>query len=214
MKKIFVLLVVCFAFVQVLLAQTGAEWFSQKKTQISYLSQSIAALELYNGYAIKGIHIADQGLTAISDLQNGEFGSHKKYFTSLEVVNPVIAKDARISEMIAWQGAIVSQYQKTYSQVKRSPNFSGDEIKYIQTVFTNLLVDCSRTIMDLTNLITPGYCQLTDDQRMHRIDLAYQNMRDAYLFSQSFSSESNQMALTRANMQSDISRLKKLYQIK
>ncbi len=213
MKKC-VMMFVCCCMVHTLFAQTWAEWFSQKKTQIKYLAQQIAALEVYAGYLQKGYHIAQQGLTAISDIKNGEFNLHKNYFGSLSSINPAIAKDARIAAIIAMQVSIVQHYRKAFSSAQSCGQFNGGEINYIYTVFTHLLDDCSNDLTELVNLTTAGRYQLTDDERMKRLDILYGNMQSKYAFAQSFSNQTSTIALARMKESSDATMLQQLYNIK
>lgn len=213
MKKI-VLLVGLIVSCQCLFAQTFAEWFAQKKTQIKYLGDQIAALQVYAGYLQKGYHIAENGLSAISDIKNGEFNLHKNYFGSLKNVNPVIAKDARIAAIIALQVNIVEQYKKTYTKVLHNNAFNSAQVNYIYAVFTNLLNDCINDIAEMISLTTSGELQLTDKERIQRIDGLYTDMLDKYSFSKSFSNETNIMALSVTKDQNDAAMLKHLYNIK
>ena len=57
-------------------AQTFSEWFSQKKTQIKYLQQQIAALAAFTDDLQDGYHIIQKGTGVISDLCQGDFELH------------------------------------------------------------------------------------------------------------------------------------------
>ncbi len=192
-------------------AQLWAELFQQKKTQIKYLTQQIAALQVYIGYVEKGYHIAQQGLTAISDIKNGEFNLHTAYFNSLKAINPSIRKDARIAEIIAMQLSIVQQYKKCYRQVKQSTRFNSGEVSYVYSVFTSLLGGCANDITDLISLTTAGKLQLTDDERISRIGALYSDMQDKYSFVQDFSEKVSILALSRMKEQNDAGTLGSLY---
>jgi len=213
MKRGVMMLLLCIA-VQVLHAQTFAEWFAQKKTQLKYLGQQIAALQVYAGYLQKGYHIAQQGLTAISDIKNGEFSLHKDYFGSLSNINPVITKDARIAAIIAMQVSIVQQYHKAFSNAPSSGQFNGGEVNYIYTVFSNLLDQCANNLTELINITTAGKYQLTDEQRGKRLDGLYTDMQDKFSFAQSFSNQTSVMALSRMKDANDAATLQQFYNLK
>lgn len=213
MKRVFILFTMVF-IVQTTYAQTFAEWFQQKKTQIKYLGIQIAALEVYAGYLQKGYHIAQHGLTAISDIKNGEFNLHKDYFGSLNNVNPAIAKDSRIATIIAMQLSIVQQYHKAYSNAKTSGQFNSSEVNYIYTVFTNLLNQCADDLKELVNITTSDKYQLSDEERIKRLDELYSNMQDKYAFAQSFSNQTGVMALSRKKDANDAVTLQQMYNIK
>lgn len=213
MKKIFLLLAFT-VMAHALFAQTFAEWFKQKKTQIKYLGQQIASLQIYAGYLQKGYHITQQGLTAIGDIKNGEFNLHKNYFGSLERINPAIAKDVRIAAIIAMQVSIVQQYKNCYGRVQQSSLFNSNEVDYIYTVFTNLLNDCTNTLTALISITTAGQLQLTDDERINYIHQLYTDMQDKYDFTQCFSSETNLLAVSRQKDLNSTKTLQTIYNIK
>src|SRR5882757_805563 len=71
-------------------AQTFAEWFSQGKTQIKYLTQQIAALNACETSIRQGYNMLKGEWTAIGYFKNGEFGLHQSYYTSLSNVNPQV----------------------------------------------------------------------------------------------------------------------------
>ena len=213
MKRAFILFTMVF-IVQTIYAQTFAEWFQQKKTQIKYLGIQIAALQVYAGYLQKGYYIAQHGLTAISDIKNGEFNLHKHYFGSLNNVNPVIAKDARIAAIVAMQLSIVQQYHKAYSNAKSSGQFNNSEVNYIYTVFANLLNQCADDLTELVNITTSGKYQLSDEERIRRLDELYSDMQDKYAFTQSFSNQTGVMAMSRMKDADDAVILQQMYDIK
>lgn len=194
-------------------AQTFKEVFRQKETQIEYLIQQIASLQAYMGYVKKGYALAKQGLTTISDLKKGELGLHDAYFSSLKTVSPAVAHDARIAEIIALQAAIVKQYNTCYKQVRRSGQFRAGEISYVSKVFTALADDCVNDVTALITLTTAGKIQLSDEDRMKRLDALYRDMQDKYAFVQSFSRQASLVILNRMKEQKDARTAGKLYQL-
>src|SRR4051794_17419012 len=112
MKKIVLSFIVLYGSYVSLYAQTYDEWFRQKKTQLRYLTQQIAAYQVYEGYLHKGYNIAKHGLNAISNLKNGEFNLHQAFFSSLSKINPSIQHYSRIADIIVLQAEILKQYKK------------------------------------------------------------------------------------------------------
>jgi hypothetical protein len=204
MKKILLFLLLFASAAGSLQAQTFAEWFQQKKTQKKYLLQQIAALQLYIGYAQKGYQIAKEGLTTIGGFTRGEFNLHTDYFNSLKVVNPEIKHYAKLADIIALQVKIVQNYNRTYRQINSSNAFSGDELSYIRSVFTNLLDECEKTLDELIAVSTDDKLEMKDDERMARIDKLYLDMQDKFTFSQSFSNDVQSLAAARLKEKTDV----------
>ena len=214
MKNIILSLIILSGSIVSIYAQTYDEWFRQRKTQLKYLAQQIAAFQVYADYLHKGYGIAKQGLNAISDLKNGEFNLHQTFFSSLLKVNPAIQHYSRIADIITLQAAIVAQYKRGYKDAQQSKLLNSNEIKYIYSVFTSLLDDCTNDIALIISLTTDNQLQLHDDERLQRIDAIYNDMQSKYLFAKSFNNESTTLVISRQKEQSETSKLKTLYNLK
>ena len=195
-------------------AQTWDEWFKQKKTQIKYLTQQVAALQVYEGYLSKGYEIAKGGLHTIGNIKNGEFDLYKAFFSSLSYVNPSIQHYSRIADIVALQLSINKQYKRCFENWNGSKQLSSNEIHYINTVFTGLLNNCANDIGDLISLLTVKQFQLGDDQRIQRIDAIYNDMKDKNAFAQSFSNEVNVLITNRQKEQAEVASLQSLFNLK
>src|SRR5258706_14560273 len=103
MKKIIMGFVMCSASFCSIHAQTAEEWTQQKKTQIKYLLQQIAANKVYIDYLEKGYSIARNGLQTIQNIKKGDFNLHFNFFDSLKKVNPKIKGWAKVADIIAYQ---------------------------------------------------------------------------------------------------------------
>lgn len=214
MKKMLLFLLILVSMTGSLKAQTLAEWFQQKKIQKKYLLQQIAALQIYIGYAQKGYQIAKEGLTTIGGFTRGEFNLHADYFNSLKVVNPEIKHYAKVAEIIGLEIKIVQNYNSTFRKLKSTDAFSNDELSYIRSVFTNLLDDCEKTLDELIAVTTDGKLEMTDDERMARIDKLYLDMQDKFTFCNSFSNDAKLLAASRIKEQTEVKTSRALQGIK
>lgn len=209
----------CCLFIAALLAVKGlqaqllAEVFAQKKTQIEYLTQQIAALQVYLGYMEKGYRIAKEGLNTINDLKHGEFNLHDDYYHALQQVSPGVAKDARIGATIALQAAILKRYGECYRGVQKGGRLNEAEIRYLYAVFEGLTKGCAHDLSVLTLLVTSGKMQLTDEERFRRIDAVYRDMQDKYAFVQSVSRQADLLALARAKEENDTRTMQAFYHL-
>ncbi len=205
MKKIFTLIILCLGIMQ-LNAQGLSNFFSQKEADIKYMLNQIAALQAYIGYAEKGYSIAQQGLTFIGDLKKGEFDLHSAFFNSLKAVNPSIANYAKVADIISYQESIIKEFKKIL-QIK---NMSPAEVRYLQLVYNNMSNACTKSLNDLINIITDNTYEMKDNERVHRIDNIYVDMKDKYAFTQSFTSEASLLTVQRQNELNEVDFLKKL----
>ncbi|WP_146198740.1 hypothetical protein [Pararcticibacter amylolyticus] len=161
-------------------AQTFAEWWSQKKTQKKYLIEQIAALQVYLGYAKKGYEIAGTGLSTIRDITNGEFKLHELFITELKKVSPAIRNDVRIAEIISMQLDIL----KTFNGL--ASGFSGEHLEYVLDVKAGVINECLNDLEQLYLVITSGKAEMTDDERIKRLNQIFDAMQDKSAFTQDF----------------------------
>ncbi|MDQ0966850.1 hypothetical protein QFZ20_002253 [Flavobacterium sp. W4I14] len=182
--KIFLgVLMLVFLSADQLHAQTWSEWFSQKKMQKKYLIEQIAALKLYATYLKKGYEMGSSGLNLIRDAGKGELDLHSAFFSALKTVSPLVKKNVRIAEILEMQITI----SKIFSDLSNLQNLSDANHRYIDLVSSNLLEDCTQDLEALLLVITSGRVELTDDERMLRIDQLYQNMQQKKIFTARFS---------------------------
>lgn len=213
MKRLSILVLV-FASLSSVKAQTFNEWFKQKATQRKYLLEQIAALQVYVGYLQTGYSIARDGLNTISDIKNGEFDLHTNYFNSLKTVSPQIKNYWRVAEIIALQLRIVEVYRDAFGHIRQSGAFSGEEIRYLNAVFERLLDDCIKTVDELIAVTTSNELEMRDDERLKQIDKLHADMQGKYTFIQAFSGEANMLAVARSRERNEVETSRALHGIK
>lgn len=200
----------CFASFCSIYAQTSEEWTQQKKTQIKYLLQQIAANKVYIDYLEKGYSIARSGLQTIQNIKKGDFNLHFNYFDSLKKVNPRIKNWAKVADIIAYQLRIIKNTKQTIKDIHEAGQFTDDEMDYCKMVFGNLMEECLKNIDELVTIITDGDLEMKDDERMKRIDKLYADMQDKYSFTSSFSNEMGILSAQRLSEQVEINMSKKI----
>jgi hypothetical protein len=209
-KLMIILLFVCSAGH----AQNADEIFSQKKTLIKYLTQQVAALQVYMSYAQKGYAVAKDGLNLIGDIKKGDFNLHSSYFNSLQKINPGVATYSKIAGIISCNVKLVNSYKTFFKKMKLSGQFTDKEINYIHTVFNKVLDDAAQVVDEVTLLITPNEYDMKDDERLRRIDVLYDDMQDKQTFIQHFSNESYVLSVLRKKEKQEVEMSRSLNNIK
>jgi uncharacterized protein YutD len=170
--------------------------------------------EVLINYLKKAMAIAKFGLTTIGDIKNGEFSLHRIFFDKLKTVNPKIKNLAKVADIITLQVQIIKNYQSSYKQIKASQQFSNAEIRYIYSVFSKLLDDTGNNLDELYKVLAADQYQMTDDERIKRIDDLYVEMQSSYVFTQHFSKETLVMAMQRMKEGNEVKQTKDWYGIK
>lgn len=194
-------------------AQIFKEWFRQKKTQKEYLLAQIAALKVHIEFLQKGYEIANDGLTLIGDIKNGDFKLHKDYFASLKKISPAVSGYVRVKDIVALQVRTYESYVKYYNAARESGLFSREEVDYILRVYVRLLEDCSGLMDQLIVLTTAGKLEMKDDERIKSIDGIFKNMQSNYTFSQGFGKEAMILAASRKTGVNNTATIRELHGI-
>ena len=184
-------------------AQTWSEWFSQKKTQEKYLLEQVAALKLYAGYLKKGYEIGSAGLNFIKSASKGEFDLHDAFFNSLKMVSPAVRQNPKIWEIVKMQVLIV----KIFASLNRIDELGEQNQVYANLVQSNLSTECLVDIEELLLIITSGKIEMSDDERMSRIEKLYLSMETRKIFALRFFDAAQSLANERSN---ELKNLKKM----
>lgn len=192
-------------------AQNFQEWWRQKETQKKYLAEQIVALQVYISTARKGYDIAQNGLTAIGNIKNGEFSLHDGFFRSLSNVSPAAGNYVRVADIISLQVKTVRSASQGYKMAKASGWIRPGELDYIQQVYGRLADDCIAILSELQSLTTDNRMDMRDDERLQRIDGLYGQMSGNYRFAEEFGRETQLLAISRKREAKEIDNLRLQY---
>ena len=194
-------------------AQTFAEWFQQNSTRLKYYGQQIAELEVWLQELKKGYSITDAGIGSINGSKQGEYDLHGAYYSSLLVINPAVGQLGEVAEIVELQAAIIKRFTDALSGYRPNGRFGAEYLGYIQQVFGNVLQAGVADVAVLTDLLTAGGLQLTDDQRMSRIMGLDAGTRERYRFTLAFTDRADLLGTQAAAQQTDIGAVRGIYGI-
>eukprot|EP00388_Colpodella_angusta_P000840 GDKJ01002909.1.p1 GENE.GDKJ01002909.1~~GDKJ01002909.1.p1 ORF type:complete len:210 (-),score=15.82 GDKJ01002909.1:588-1217(-) len=190
-------------------SQTWSEVFRQKKTQEKYLIQQLAALKLYTGYLKKGYNIASKGINGIRSFSKGEFNLHGDFFNSLGNVNPAIASNPKITEIIKWETAIRTDLKT----IKSLEGYTIENKTYFNSVAMKVSNECNQDLEELLMVISKGEVEMKDDERLKRLDAIHDRMADKFRFTRSFLNDIKMLNHQRQQDLRDSKSTKELYHI-
>jgi hypothetical protein len=194
-------------------AQFLGGFFSQQSQQRKLMAAQIAGYQTYLGTLKTGYHIAQTGLKTAHDLKNGTFSLHSDYISSLSQVNPLIQNNPKGKTIADLNNQTLALLPAEINWQRQQKMLTPAEIGYLQKVADNLTAKCRLDMDELLQVLTPGKLQLTDAQRLARLDKLYDSMKDKYAFAGSFTSKCRKLALSRKQQTRDKGQLKKLYGI-
>lgn len=213
MKKISLLLLLTGLALTNTFAQGTGGFFNQQSSKIKLMLAQIAGYETFLHSLKSGYQITENGLNTMHEMKGGTYSLHTAYFTSLEQVSPAVQSDPKGKAMAGMQQQINTVFSNELSWQQQQKILAAPEINYIQQVYQSLMKKCQQDMSDLTQVLTPGKLQMTDHQRLERIDKLYVSMQDKLAFAQSFTTKCRQMANDRQRAKKNNDQLKALYGI-
>lgn len=187
-------------------AQTFSEWFAQKKTQKRYLLEQIAALEVYVDYARQGYKIVGSGIETVRGITSGELGLHELFFSCLRLVNPVVKGDFRVAEVVAGQAEVLSALLSL-----RALTLDAVESAYLASVSGVVLGECYSDLEELLSYVLSGNVDLSDEERLLRLESVYRRTLDKRSFVQGFAKEMRLGISARKAELKSIDRMRRYY---
>lgn len=158
-------------------AQFFTEWFRQKATQRKYLTQQIVMLQGHLLVLKKGYDIARDGIGLVDQLKNKEFNLHDIFFTGLKTVSPAIRDGTTVSAILQ-SLARATTCLSSHRGILRSPGFAAfRQYDVLQVDIEKRLAQLERFTVELLTLITSGNLELSDDQRIQRLEALLQQSR-------------------------------------
>ncbi|SJZ68329.1 hypothetical protein SAMN04488128_1011184 [Chitinophaga eiseniae] len=195
-------------------AQTFDEWFRQKKTQREYLAKQIALLQQYIGYVKKGYGIANKGLTTISQIKNGDLKIHEVFFASLKRVNPSVKRYPKVADIFSSLMGISTACGAAERGLAANDLLDQNIREYIHQVFSSIRAYNRESLADLLMVTENDRLQLSDDQRLSRIDTIYKEVKEREAFCSVFIDQVDLLVRQRRFETADITMQKVLYGLK
>ncbi|GAA4909994.1 hypothetical protein GCM10023313_11410 [Mucilaginibacter defluvii] len=177
------------------------------------MAEQIAAYQVYLGAIRKGYNIAEKGLNTANDLKNGTFSLHDAYLTSLEQVSPAVKRDPKGRAIDSLYRQACSLFANEKQWQEKSQMLTASERRYFDKVSGSLLDKAKLDIDELVQVLTPGKLQLTDAERLSRLDKIYERVKDKYAFAGHFTAKCRKLALQRQAYKKDKAKMKELYGI-
>jgi flagellin-specific chaperone FliS len=136
---------------------------------------------------------------------------YSEYFQELWQVKSVIGDYHKVQEIIARQQEILTAYQQGLARFRQDPHFSPAELAQIVSVYGGILAASEKNLEALVTVIQGFALQMTDQQRMSRIDAAASGMDRNWRDMQVFTNQNELISLQRSTDEGDYQSLRKLY---
>ncbi len=183
----------------------------QKAKELKIQMEQLAKIKLQSGLVKEKNNIDQQGLNNIGNYKNGTYTLYNNYFKSLRTVNGNVKGSDKVQYIREVFLEIKRIFPLIISKVTNSGLYEQSEIAYFQRVYDNVLKDGNEIIRNLNTVTGNGQYEMTDDQRIERIDHLNEQMASAYMFSRKFCTDIENVRNARERAKNDAQRMKQLY---
>ena len=193
--------------------QFAGGFFSQQSDKKKLMLAQIAGYQTYLSVIETTYRISQSGLHYAYGLKNSSFNLNNYYFESLAQVTPVVQQNPKAGAIREAYGQIITRFTAELTWQKQHKLLSATEIASISSAYANLQKKCRMDLDELTQVLTPGKLQMTDAQRLERLDRLYESMQDKRAFAFSFTSKCRSLASGRSEDAAGRTTLEPLYGI-
>jgi hypothetical protein len=181
------------------------------QNQLKVMMEQILKMKIQTGLQKEGNKNANNGLSRIGTNKNGTYTVFKNYFTSLKNVNPKVKKTDEVEKIRDLFFEIRRIFPLTIDMANNSGLFEFHEIQYFDKVYDKVQKDCQDILSNLNTVTSNGTTEMTDDQRIKRIQQLYTRMVEAYTFSKGFCTDIQCTKASRQKAKYDVQMMHKLY---
>lgn len=207
MKNIIVSILMIFSLARPLCSQT------QEAAQLLLNYEKLKQLEEILDNMYKGYKVLTTGYNRIKDIAEGNYALHQVFLDGLFAVNPSVAKYKRITRIIQYQSLLMKEYRRAFNRFKNDPNFTPDEIKYLETVYSYLVKQSLRNLEELTMIVTANKLRMSDDERLQAIDRIFLDIEDKLSFVRYFNSSTQILSVQRSKERAEVGKVTKFYEV-
>ncbi len=176
--------------------------------------EHIAAGKVYIEYLQKGYSIVRQGLGVISNIKNGHLTLDQLFFNGLVAINPRIRQYPHVADILTMAVKITRACAANKKLLMTEGGLSPEMKAYTDRVTVGLSAGCLSLLSDLADLLMANHLQLSDDERIRRIDEVYDEMKDRYSFIETWSAETSVMILQMKKERMEVERMKNVNDLK
>ncbi len=136
---------------------------------------------------------------------------YASYYQELRDVKTLISGYDEVKKVIRLQGQIVTNFHASFKLFRQDAHFTPAELEYMFTVCSGLLDQSVKNLGIVSQVLSPGVTQMTDDERMRIIDESSRKMQKNYDDLRAFNQQNIQLSLQRGIAAGDVESVKALY---
>ncbi|MFD0765404.1 hypothetical protein ACFQZI_11120 [Mucilaginibacter lutimaris] len=190
-----------------------SDLFGQQGKKKKLMAEQVSGIYTYLAAIKGGYSIMQNGLDLSHELKGGTLGLHTSYYNSLQQVNPVVKQEPKGKAIADLYGELSNRFSTELSWQKKQRVLKANELSYLEKVSDNLIRLAGKDLAETNAVLTPGKLQLTDQERLDRLDKLYAAMKEKAGFAASFTAKSRALAQNRQRAKAEKTQIQKLYGI-
>jgi hypothetical protein len=175
--------------------------------------QKLSALKAILSDMQQGYQELDKDYSAVRDVAQGNFNLHKAFLDGLLAVSPTVRTYQRAGDIVNLQVSLLAKYKTAWAYFQNQPRLKPEELTLIARTFSGLLQDSFDDLADLSTILTPGTIRASDAERMHQIDVIYENMTGRVAFLDRFNNSTALLAGQRQGVYAEDQTVRNLHDI-
>lgn len=183
----------------------------QKSKELKIQAEQLAKFKLQSIIVKEKNKIDQEGLDNIGNYKNGTYSLYNAYFKSLRDVNSSVKESDKAQYIRDVISEIRRFFPLTISRATNSGLYERSEIAYFEKVYDKVQKDCNEIIRNLNAVTSNGEYEMTDDQRMERIDILHDQMVRTYMFARKFCTDIENVKRAREQEKQDAQHIQRLY---
>lgn len=152
-------------------------------------------------------------LQEISEWTQKQKEQYQVYFNELRTIREVIARYKRIQQIVKMQADLLNEYQEAWRRFSSDPNFSHKELMEMERMYEVMLEKGLDNLEAVLQVIRPFNLEMTDQQRMERIDRAARSMAAILSDLRAFGRQNVMLSLERTKDEAQRKAVRSLYGI-
>ena len=162
----------------------------------------------------QGYDILNSGYRTVRDLSHGNFTLHRTFLDGLLRVSPAVRRYRKIGEIIKMQVRVVEQCKAGYKGFRVSQLFNPQELQYISVIHDRILRLSLGNLNELLLVLSEQALEMSDDERLSRIDAIHRQMEEKLHFLSHFNTEASILHLQRKKEMNNSHSMEKIQGIK
>lgn len=188
-------------------SQNSSEWLRQKETELRYLREQLHSLQAFHALQQRGYDVAEKGLSRVQESAQAEHGLHQRFLRSLGEVNPALREGQALAEGRRIVEAILAEF----SLLSRADGLSAHDRPYLRQVQGAVARSCSQDWEELLRTCSPGQLELTDGERLRRMQAALLSLRSRLALTRRFARQVRQVVRIRSKSAAEAARVRLLF---